>query len=126
VNPDLVPFAEKDGVPVGFGLALPDFNQVFRANRNGRMFPAALKLLWSIKTKKIHRARILLLGVVPEFRARGVDAALYHWIWTRAGEHRMTWGEGGWVLEDNPAMTAGLVKLGMRPYKTYRLYERSL
>ena len=126
VVPDLVPFAEKDGEPVGFGLTLPDFNQVLRSNRQGRMFPAALKLLWALKTRKIRRARILLLGVLPEYRGKGVDAALYHWIWTRAGEHGMTWGEGGWVLEDNPAMNAGLVKLGMTPYKTYRVYERRL
>ena len=126
VDPDLVPFAEKDGVPVGFGLALPDFNEVLRTNRMGRMFPAALTLLFKLKTKRIHRARILLLGVLPEYRARGVDAALYHWIRTKAGAHGMTWGEGGWVLEDNPAMTAGLVKLGMTPYKTYRMYEKSL
>lgn len=126
VNPALVPFAEKDGEPIGFGLALPDFNQVLRANRDGRMFPAALKLLWALKTKRIRRARILLLGVVPEHRAKGVDAALYHWIWTKAGEDGMTWGEGGWVLEDNPAMNAGLIKLGMTPYKTYRVYERTL
>jgi GNAT superfamily N-acetyltransferase len=126
VNPNLVPFAEKDGQPVGFGLTLPDFNQVLRSNRNGRMFPAALRLLWALKTRRICRARILLLGVLPEYRAKGVDAAIYHWIWTKAGADRMTWGEAGWVLDDNPAMKAGLVKMGMTPYKLYRLYERTL
>jgi GNAT superfamily N-acetyltransferase len=126
VVPDLVPFAECDGQPVGFGLVLPDFNQVLRRNRQGRLLPAALQLLWALKTRQIHRCRILLLGVVPEFRNKGVDAAIYHWIWTKAGSRRITWGEGGWVLEDNPAMNAGLVKLGMTPYKTYRIYERRL
>ncbi|MBL8988998.1 MAG: hypothetical protein JNJ80_22175 [Gemmatimonadetes bacterium] len=126
VVPDLVPFAECDGQPIGFGLVLPDFNQVLRHNRRGGMFPAALKLLWALKTNKIHRCRILLLGVLPEFRGKGVDAALYHWIWTKAGGRQITWGEGGWVLEDNPAMNAGLAKLGMTPYKTFRIYERTL
>jgi GNAT superfamily N-acetyltransferase len=126
VNPDLVPFAERDGEPVGFGLTLPDFNEVLRSNRQGRMFPAALKLLWRLKTKRLHRCRILLLGVLPEFRNKGVDAALYHWIWLKSRDHGMTWGEGGWVLEDNPAMNAALTKLGMTPYKTYRLYDRPL
>jgi hypothetical protein len=126
VNADLVPFAEKDGQPVGFGLTLPDFNEALRGNRNGRMLPAALTLLWKLKTKKLHRCRILLLGVVPEYRGRAVDAILYHWIWLKAAQHNMTWGEGGWVLEDNPAMNAGLSKLGMTPYKTYRLYDRAL
>jgi len=126
VDPTLVPIAEKDGEPVGFGLALPDFNQVLRRNRSGRLLPAALQLLWAAKRRKIYRARILLLGVLPEYRGKGVDAAIYHSIWINAGAHGMTWGEGGWVLEDNPAMKAGLVKLGMTPYKFYRMYERAL
>ncbi|MHB1329683.1 MAG: GNAT family N-acetyltransferase, partial [Gemmatimonadales bacterium] len=124
VVPEMVPFAEKDGEPIGFGLALPDFNQVLRSNRKGRMFPAALKLLWSLKTRRIRRARILLLGVLPEYRGKGVDAALYHWIWTHSTARQITWGEAGWVLEDNPAMNAGLVKMGFTQYKRYAIYER--
>lgn len=126
VVPDLVPFAEVNGQPIGFGLALPDFNQSLRTNRNGAMFPAALKLLWALKTKRITRARILLLGVVPEFRGKAVDAMLYHWIWTKARLQNITWGEAGWILEDNPAMNAGLVKMGFSIYKTYRVFDRSL
>jgi len=124
VNPDLVPFAEKDGQVVGFGLVLPDFNQVLRTNRNGRIFPAALQLLWAIKRRKIRRCRILLLGIVPEWRGKGIDAMLYHWIWTTSARYKITWGEAGWILEDNPAMNAGLEKMGFSVYKTYRLYDR--
>lgn len=126
VIPELVPFAEHEGKPIGFGLVLPDFNQVLRTNRRGSMFPAALKLLWALKTKRIGRCRILLLGVLPEYRAKGVDAALYTWIWRHGQARRITWGEGGWVLQDNQAMNAGLLKLGMTPYKTYRLYDCAL
>ena len=126
VVPALVPFAERNGEPIGFGLALPDFNQALRTNRRGSMFPAALKLLWQLKTQQIRRCRILLVGVLPEFRGKAVDAILFHWIWTQAGQRKMFWGEGGWVLEDNPAMNSGLQKLGMTPYKTYHVYERSL
>ena len=40
VIPELVPFAEKDGKVIGFGIALPDLNVVFRRNRSGRHVPA--------------------------------------------------------------------------------------
>ena len=123
---DLVPFAEKDGRTVGFGLALPDLNTIFRTNRSGRMFPVVLKLLWALKTERIRRARIPLLGILPEFRGKGLDAVLYHWIWTRAAQHGMYWGEAGWILEDNPLMNAGLVKMRFEVYKTYRLYDRAV
>jgi GNAT superfamily N-acetyltransferase len=124
VNPDLVPFAEKDGKVIGFGLVLPDFNQVFATNRQGRVFPTILRLLWAIKRKKIRRCRILLLGILPEWRGKGIDAILYHYIWTTSVKHGITWGEAGWILEDNPAMNAGLEKMNFTVYKTYRLYDR--
>jgi hypothetical protein len=34
------------------------------------------------------------------------------------------WGEAGWILEDNPAIRAGMEKIGFSVYKTYRLYDR--
>ena len=126
VIPELVPMAEKDGKLIGFGIVLPDLNVVLRSNRSGRLFPVVLKLLWALKTNRIRRARILLLGVAPAYHGKGVDAMLYHWIWTRSGERGITWGEAGWILEDNPAMNAGLEKMTFRVYKTYRLYERRL
>jgi GNAT superfamily N-acetyltransferase len=126
VIPELVPMAEKDGKLIGFGIALPDLNVVFRRNRSGRLFPVVLRLLWALKMKRIRRARILLLGVVPEYQGKGVDAMLYHWIWTKSGERGIYWGEAGWILEDNPAMNAGLEKMTFRVYKTYRLYDRQL
>lgn len=126
VVPDLVPFMEKDGEPVGFALALPDLNAVLRKNRRGWLLPALIPLLWSLKRRTIRRTRILLLGVVPELRGRGLDAVLYHWIWTKAAKHGMYWGEASWILEDNPAMIAGLVKMNFRPYKTYRVFDRPL
>ena len=126
VVPELVPIAEKDGKLIGFGIALPDLNVVFRKNRSGRLFPVVLRLLWALKARRIHRARILLLGVLPEYQGKGVDAMLYHWIWTKSGERDITWGEAGWILEDNAAMNAGLEKMTFRVYKTYRLYDRSI
>ena len=124
VIPDCVPIVEKDGVPIGFGLALSDLNVVLRSNRQGWLLPVLPRLLWALKRETIRRARVLLLGVIPEWRGRGIDAILYHWLWAKAGQHGMPWGEGSWVLEDNPAMNAGLVKLGMRHYKTLRMYDR--
>lgn len=126
VIPELVPMAEKDGKLIGFGIALPDLNVVFRRHRSGRLFPMILDLLWSLKMRRIRRARILLLGVRPDYRGKGVDAMLYHWIWTRSGERRIYWGEAGWILEDNPAMNAGLEKMTFKVYKTYRLYDRPI
>ena len=45
--------------------------------------------------KRSARARILLLGVLPEYQGKGIDAMLYHWIWTRCGEHGHLLGRSG-------------------------------
>ena len=126
VVPSLVPFVEKDGKVIAFALALPDLNSILATNRSGRMFPVILKLLWRLKTNRVYRLRITLLGVLPEYRGKGIDAVLYHWIWTRGGMLNYSWGEAGWILEDNPAMNAGLVKMGFTVYKTYRLLDRPI
>jgi GNAT superfamily N-acetyltransferase len=126
VIPDFVPIAEKDGKVIGFGIALPDLNEILRKNRSGRLLPVLPRLLWALKMRKIRRTRILLLGVAPEYRGKAVDAMLYHWIWTRAEKLGFTWGEAGWILEENTAMNAGLERMTFRVYKTYRLYDRPI
>ncbi len=126
IAPELIPIAEKDGIPIAFGAALPDLNQPLQANRSGRFLPGMLRIFWSLKTKGIRRARILLLGVEPEYRGRGIDAILYHWIWTKAAQRGIYWGEAGWILEDNVSMINALEKMNFSPYKKYRIYERSL
>ncbi len=126
VEPTLVPFVEKDGKVIAFALALTDLNVVFRKNRSGRMFPVVLKLLWALKRHTINRSRVLLLGVHPDYRNKGLDAVLYHWMWTKAAEIGIYWGEAGWILEDNPAINAGLIKMGFVEYKKYRILDRAI
>jgi GNAT superfamily N-acetyltransferase len=122
VVPDVVCFAEKDGKPIGFAVALPDLNVALKHNPSGRLFPGILKVLWH--ARKISRLRILLLGALPEYRGTGVDALMYAWIWEKGTAIGYGWGEAGWILENNAAMTNGIQRIGFRPYKTYRVYDR--
>jgi GNAT superfamily N-acetyltransferase len=124
VVPDLVVFAEREGQVVGFGVALPDFNLALRHNRSGRLFPGILKVLWH--SRKINRARVLLLGVIPELRGRGIDGVLYEWVWNNCVRHGMPAGEGGWILEDNAPMTKAADQLGFHVSKIYRIYDKPL
>ncbi|HEU5171860.1 MAG TPA: hypothetical protein VFU46_15035 [Gemmatimonadales bacterium] len=124
VVPDLVFFAEKDGQTIGFAICLPDLNVPLRRNRSGAFLPGLVRVLWGLKTKRIGRLRVLLLGLLPEYRGKGIDAMMYQRVWQKALEYHITWGEAGWILEDNTAMTQGMVKIGWRHHKTYRLYDR--
>ena len=124
VVPELVVFAERGGEAIGFAAAVPDFNVALRANRSGRLFPGILRVLWA--SRRITRIRVLLLGVLPAWQGKGVDALLYRRIWEDGRKKGYDWAEGGWVLEDNHAMVNGLERMGFAPYKTYRVYERPL
>jgi GNAT superfamily N-acetyltransferase len=121
---ELVVFAEREGEPIGFGTAVPDFNVALRANPSGRFFPGILKVLWA--SRRLTRLRVLLLGVLPEWHGRGVDAVLYRHIWESGYARGYRWAEAGWILEDNHAMINGLTRMGFEVYKTYRVYERPI
>src|SRR5207247_2027761 len=109
--------AERGGKVIGFAVALPDLNVALKHNPSGRLYGLPL-ILWH--ARKISRARILLLGALPEYRHTGVDALMYQWIWEKGNAHGIYWGEAGWVLEDNAPMNNALVRIGFRVYKTYR------
>jgi hypothetical protein len=124
VVPELVAFAERGGEPVGVGIALPDLNVALKANPSGRLFPGIVKVLWA--SRGIRRLRVLLLGALPEWHQKGVDALLYKWIWEKGYAKGYRWAEAGWILEDNFPMRNGVVRMGFEAYKTYRIYERPL
>jgi GNAT superfamily N-acetyltransferase len=124
LDPDIIFFAEVDGRPVGMSLALPDGN-VALAAAHGRMFPfGIIKML--LAKKKIHRVRVLSMGVVKEYRNRGIDLAFYYYSY-KYGVPKGYWGaEMSWVEEDNVAMSNTALKLNGRRYRTYRVWEHAL
>lgn len=124
VEPTLCLIAEVRGEPVGFALALPDFNQALR-HIDGRLFPfGLLKLLWY--RRKIDTARIITLGLKPDYRRMGLDAALYLRLYRNGVAAGFTRAECSWILEDNWEMRRALERLGAEVHKTYRIYEKRL
>jgi hypothetical protein len=120
-DPNLVLLAEDRGRPVGFALALPNFNQVL-ARLNGRLLPfGILKALWY--RRKITQARVVLLGVLNEYRRLGIDIRFCHRLGRNALRRGITEAEMSWVLEDNTPMIRACEEIGGELSKTYRLYD---
>ena len=123
-QPEGTMVAEVAGRPVAFCLALLDVNQALAQVRGGRLFPFGF---WRLMRglRRIDQARIMALGIRPEFRHRGIDALLYFELLSRGERLGLRRGEIGWTLEDNRAMNRAIL-LGGRHHKTYRLYDVAL
>jgi GNAT superfamily N-acetyltransferase len=124
VKPGICAIAFEGGEPIGFVLALPDYNIALR-HVNGRLFPFGLfKLLWY--RRGIDTVRTLTLGVKPSHRGRGLDALLITHINLEAGKAGLWRGECSWILEDNMPMRRILERSGAVADKTYRIFEKPL
>jgi len=124
IDPDIVYFAEIDGKPVGFSLAVPDINQALR-KLNGRLLPFGIfKLLYY--ARKIDRIRVIIMGVIKEYRNKGIDSVFYLDTYRNAIARGYRWGEFSWILENNDPMNTALRNIGARVYKTYRIYEKQV
>ena len=124
VIPEYVPFADIGGETVAFALALPDYNDVIK-RLNGRLSPLGL-LKFLYYSRKITSIRVMLLGVNPEYRKRGIETLLYLEIFRRGYARGVQWGEMSWILEDNRLMQKALEAMGAKKYKTYRIYQGRL
>ncbi len=123
-DPALIPIARCGDEPIGFGITLPDYNQVL-IHLNGRITPlAALKFLYY--KRKITGARMFVVFVVPEFRKKAVSTAIYYTVFSNAIKSGYTWGEGSTIGETNLSMRADIEGTGAQHYKTYRIYKKDL
>lgn len=124
LDPDLLLLAEVDDRPVGIFVGLPDVNQPL-LHVNGRLFPFGwIKYLWY--RRKIDILRGLIMGVIAEYRERGVDALMYVEAAKEAFRKGYKRCEMSWILEDNVMMNRIIQRIGGEVYKTYRIYEMDL
>ncbi len=124
LRPELALFAEKEGEVVGFSLTIPDANRAIGTIR-GRLWPwSAIRMLLALR--RVNTGRTITLGVLPEYRRSGLDAALIHRSNVNANTIRLTGAECSWVLADNVPMIRGIEQTGGVAYRWYRIYEKAL
>lgn len=124
LDPDLALFAELEGRTVGFCVSLPDINRAL-IHLNGRLFPLGwLRLMWY--ARRIDVLTFKLMGVLPEFRFRGVDALLFVESLRGMIAKGYQWLDGSLTSERNPMVNLVAARLGAERYKHYRLYRMAV
>jgi GNAT superfamily N-acetyltransferase len=118
----LVLIVEKEKQQIGFIVVLPDLNQVLIHIKSGKLLPVGIfKFLWY--KRKINKARILILGILPEFRNKGIDIVMYKTIQENAATLGIYSAEACYVMEDNLLMKSIIEKIGGVSVKKYRIYK---
>jgi GNAT superfamily N-acetyltransferase len=128
LDPDLVYLALIDGKPAGISLGVPDVYQAMlkaRPQPNVWSLPLTLgKFLWY--RRQIDTFRLMIMGVLPEYRTLGIDALFYVETARAAFAKGYKFCEMSWILESNDMMNRIIERLGGRIYKTYRVYEKPI
>ena len=130
LNEKLVWFAELDGTPIGFIVALPNLNEAIR-DLGGRLLPFGwAKLLWRLKVAPMTTARVPLMGIRRSF-SRGLLGSVVPFLLIDAVRREgrklgLRSIELSWILEDNEPMRRIIEAIGGSAYKTYRIYAKDL
>ena len=126
LDPDITFMVEKDGQPVGVAISLPDANQPLHKFHPGpsvlgSYLGAAYSLLFKNRADFF---RVLILGVLDQYRGKGVDAMMYYETAKAAAKKGYKFAEASWILETNDMMNRPIEMMGAKIYKTYRVYEK--
>lgn len=124
-NPNYLWIAEINGQAVGTAICLPNVNEQL-IHLNGRLLsPRTIRMMIRHKNK-FESYRVLIMGVLEEFRHFGIDSLMYYMLFEQALKDGVKWGEMSWILESNTVMNHIIASMGAEQYKTYRIYERKI
>ena len=125
VRPEMVAIARTDeGRPIGLVASSADYNQVFR-RMNGRLFPFGW-LTFLLYRRRIDAGRALVIFVVPDYRSRGVPAAMFSKLFAWGRTHGYRVAEGSLIGEENVRSWREIEGAGGIRYKTWYLYRMDL
>jgi hypothetical protein len=123
----LIWLAEAGTEPVGFLLALPDYNIPLQPLKGRLLTPKLLGFIpYLLGWKCPPRTRVLTLGMKEKYRAKGLESVMLIEglrVGMAAGVRE---SEASWILEDNVMMCRVLEAIGGKPDKRYRIYEKGI
>jgi hypothetical protein len=123
----LVWLVEAGERPVGFLLAMPDYNVAIQPLGGRLLTPKLLGFIpYLLGWKCPPRARVLTLGMVEHFRGKGLEAVMLIEGLKVGFDLGFTEAEASWILKDNIMMCRLLETVQGKVYKTYRIYEKTI
>lgn len=123
----LVEDASADNKLVGIGITLPSLSEALQKCKKGRLFPFGwFYLLRAIKFHKTKIVDLLLMGVLPEYRMKGVNALMFADLIPRYQAYGFEWGETQVEMETNTNVQSQWETLNPVMHKRRNCYKKVL
>ena len=112
---------------VGIGITIPSLSHALQKCRRGRLLPFGWwHVFRAVKFHKTDIVDLLLLGVLPEYRAKGVNAMMFADLIPRYYEYGFKWGESQVEMETNEGVQSQGEYLETEHHKRRRCYKKEL
>ena len=124
-DPRLLLIAESEGQDAAVAITLPNFNEILAAAKNTPHWLRLIHIFILMKTRKIKSCRQTVLGVVPEFRDRGLHAWL---ICEQFAEAKKHYPEAtlGWLEDTNTEIIKNCRIIGGEDERAWAIFEKTL
>ena len=112
---------------VGFGITFPSFSRALQKTRDGRFLPFGWwHLLKILKWHKTPIVDLLLIGVLPEYRAKGANALIFDDLIRQFQAYGFEWAETGPQMETNEGVLSHWQYLESINHRRHRCYRKKL
>ena len=112
---------------IGVGISVPSLARALQKCRNGRLWPFGWwHVLRALKWHKTEVVDLLLVGVLPEYRAKGANSLLFYDLIPRYQEYGFKWGESHVQMETNTHAQSQWQYLDSHIHKRRRCYRKKL
>lgn len=112
---------------IGVGLSITSMTRALQKCRNGRLWPFGW--LHCLKALKFHKADcldLLLIGVLPEYQQKGVNALMFYDLIPRYQKFGFKWGETNVEMETNEKVQSQWQYLEHIQHKRRRCYKKNI
>ena len=111
----------------GMGITIPSLSRALQKCRRGRLFPFGwYHLLRAIKWHKTEGVDLLLMGFLPEYRAKGANALLFADLIPRYQAYGFKGGESQVEMESNGGVQSQWGPLHPVNHKRRRCYRKKI
>ena len=112
---------------IGVGITIPSLTRALQKCRNGKLWPFGWwHVMSALYFKKTDVVDLLLIGVLPEYRAKGANALLFYHLIPTYQKYGFKWGESHVHMETNTAVQQQWQYFDNEQHKHRRCYKKTL